>query len=131
MHHFEMPDWAIQQAVSRRGRVHVFDKPDPLKTALLVIDMQNAFLMDSVAHSPIPMARSIVPNINRLAHAVREAGGAVVWITTIVTVESLASWSVCNDDLSTPQRRQKRYEAMREGSMGQDLWTDLDVLSGD
>jgi ureidoacrylate peracid hydrolase len=131
MHHFDMPDWAIQQAVSRRGRVHVFDKPDPLRTALLVIDMQNAFLMDSVAHSPIPMARSIVPNINRIAHALREAGGLVVWITTVVTEESLIDWSVCNDDLSTPQRRQKRYEAMREGSMGQELWPDLDARPGD
>jgi ureidoacrylate peracid hydrolase len=87
--------------------------------------------MEGVAHSPIPMAREIVPAINRIARAVREAGGLVAWITTIVTEESLVDWSVCNDDLSTPERRAKRYEAMREGSIGQDLWADLDVRADD
>jgi ureidoacrylate peracid hydrolase len=131
MHAFEMPDWAVRQVCARRGRAHVFDRPDPHKTALLVVDMQNAFLMDGVAHSPIPMARKIVPNVNRLAKAVWGAGGLVVWITMVVTEESLASWSVCNDDLSTPERRQARYEAMREGSIGQELWADLEVREGD
>jgi ureidoacrylate peracid hydrolase len=131
MHRFDMPGWAIKQVCARRGRVHVFDRPDPRRTALLVIDMQNAFLMDSVAHSPIPLAREIVPNINCLADAVRQAGGLVVWITMAATEESLVSWSVCNDDLSTPERREKRYEAMREGSIGQELWAGLDVRDGD
>jgi ureidoacrylate peracid hydrolase len=131
MHRSEMPDWAIKQVCARRGRVHVFDRPDPHKTALLVIDMQNAFLMDGVAHSPIPMAREIVPNVNRIAQVMRQAGGLVVWITMVATEESLVSWSVYNDALSTPERREKRYEAMRDGSIGQELWADLDVREGD
>jgi len=131
MHPFEMPDWAVRQVCARHGRAHVFDRPDPRRTALLVVDMQNAFLMDGVAHSPIPTAREIVPNVNRLARAMRDTGGLVVWITMVVTEESLVSWSVCNDDLSTPERRQARYEAMREGSIGQELWADLDMRDGD
>ena len=131
MHRFDMPDWAVQQVCARRGRAHVFDRPNPRRTALLVVDMQNAFMMDGVAHSPIPMAREIVPQVNRIARAVRETGGLVVWITTVVTEESLVDWSVCNDDLSTPARRKKRYEAMREGSLGQDLWAGLDAQDGD
>ena len=131
MHQFAMPDWAVKQVLGRRGRAHVFDQPDPHRTALLVVDMQNAFMMDGVAHSPVPMAQEIVPNVNRIARAMRETGGLVVWITTAVTEESLVSWSVCNDDLSTPERRRKRYEAMREGSLGQDLWAGLDAREGD
>ena len=131
MHHFEMPDWAVRQVRARRGRALVFDRPDPRTTALLVVDMQNAFLMEGVAHSPIPMAREIVPNVNRIAQAVRGVGGLVVWITTVVTEESLVSWSVCNDDLSTPERREKRYQAMRDGSVGRELWADLDVREDD
>ena len=131
MHQFEMPEWAVRQVRARRGRAHVFDQPDPRRTALLVVDMQNAFMMDGIAHNPIPMAREIVPNVNRIARAMRDAGGLVVWITMIVTEESLVSWSVCNDDLSTPERREKRYQAMRDGSVGQELWADLDVREGD
>jgi ureidoacrylate peracid hydrolase len=131
MHRFDMPDWAIRQVCARRGRAHVFDRLDPRRTALLVVDMQNAFLMDGVAHNPIPMAREIVPNVNRIARAARDAGGLVVWITTIVTEESLVSWSVCNDDLSTSERRDKRYQAMRDGSIGRELWADLDVQATD
>jgi ureidoacrylate peracid hydrolase len=131
MHRFEMPDWAVRQVCARRGRALVFDRPDPRRTALLVVDMQNAFMMDGVAHSPIPMAREIVPNVNRIAAAVREAGGLVVWITMVVTEESLVDWSVCNEDLSTPERRRKRYEAMREGSIGLELWVGLDAQDGD
>jgi ureidoacrylate peracid hydrolase len=87
--------------------------------------------MDGVAHSPIPMAREIVPNINRIAQALRQAGGLVVWITMIATEESLVSWSVCNDDLSTPERREKRYAAMRDGSLGPELWAGPDARDGD
>ena len=45
------------------------------KSALVVVDMQNAFMMPGVAHSLCPMAEQIVPNINRLAQVVRETGG--------------------------------------------------------
>ena len=55
--------------------------------------MQNAFMLPEVAHSPCLMAQEIVPNINRLAQAVRDTGGTVVWIKTAYTDETLQSWS--------------------------------------
>ena len=39
------------------------------------------------------MAHEIVPNINRLAQAVRDTGGTVIWIQTAYTDETLTSWS--------------------------------------
>ena len=39
------------------------------------------------------MAHEIVPNINRLAQAVRATGGTVIWIQTAYTDETLTSWS--------------------------------------
>ena len=53
---------------------------DPRRTALIVVDLQNAFMDDAVGHAVCPMAREIVPNVNRLASVVRGAGGGVFWI---------------------------------------------------
>ena len=61
----------IDRVVARRGREHIFDDLDPAKTALVVVDMQNGFMLPEVAHAPCAMAHEIVPNINRLAQAVR------------------------------------------------------------
>ena len=71
MHKVSIPQSVIDRVVARHGREHVHDDLDPAKTALVVVDMQNAFMLPEVAHSPCLMAQEIVPNINRLA-----AGGA-------------------------------------------------------
>src|SRR3979490_3652573 len=77
-----IPRSVIGRVIARRGREFVYDNLDPRRTALLVVDMQNAFMLPGVAHSLCLMAREIVPNINRLAQALRETGGSVVWIKT-------------------------------------------------
>ena len=130
MHKFEMPRSVIDSVIARRGREHALADIDPARTALLVVDMQNGFLMDGVAHSLIPAAREIVPNINRLADALRASGGSVVWIKNTVSEESMRGWP-SYDRLATPARRQKRIDAMREGSIGHELWAELDVQADD
>src|SRR6201995_4857613 len=97
MHTLAIPQSVIDRVVARRGKEHVYEDLDPTKTALVVVDLQNAFMMPGVAHSECKMARSIVPNVNRLAQAVRTTGGKVVWIQTAFTEESLESWSVLLD----------------------------------
>jgi ureidoacrylate peracid hydrolase len=89
MHRLALPQSVIDRVVARHGREHIHDDLDPKKTALVVVDMQNAFMLPGVAHSLCPMAEKIVPNINRLALAVRAVGGTVVWIKTTYTVETL------------------------------------------
>jgi ureidoacrylate peracid hydrolase len=131
MHKIDIPQWAIERVTARRGRRHVFAEMVPARTALLVVDMQNAFLMDGVAHSLVPEAREIVPNINRLAAALRAAGGLVVWIQTAATDDAIAEWSVFHDEMMTPEARARRIAATRRGSIGYDLWSALDVKPGD
>jgi len=92
--------------------------------------MQNAFMLPGVAHSLCPMAEKIVPNINRLAQAVREVGGTVVWIKTIYTDETLKSWSSLYRMLG-PSRSVKRAEALTAKSKGHELWPALDVRRDD
>lgn len=131
MNRTEIPDWVRARVLERRGKRHVYAEMAAQSTALVVVDLQNAFMMDGVAHSLIEQARGIVPNVNRLAAALREAGGTVVWIQTAATDESFKSWSIYYDKLATPERARKRAEALKPGSLGYQLWADLDVRPGD
>jgi ureidoacrylate peracid hydrolase len=130
MHKLAIPQSVIDRVVARRGKAHVYEDLDPGKTALVVVDMQNAFMMPGVAHSECKMAPKIVPNINRLARAVRATGGRVVWIQTAFTEESLESWSAFHG-MALPARTEKRIEALSRGSKGYELWAELDVLPED
>jgi ureidoacrylate peracid hydrolase len=130
MHKIAIPQSVIDRVVARRGKALSFDGLDPRKTALVVVDMQNAFMLPGVAHSPCAEAIEIVPNINRLARALRAGGGAVAWIKTRFTQASLAEWSNYYDML-TPARVQKRIEALSPGGQGYEIWSALEQLPGD
>jgi ureidoacrylate peracid hydrolase len=130
MHQFAMPQHIVDRVVRKRGRVHAFDRVDPARTALVVIDLQNAFMMPGVAHTLCEMAPKIVPNVNRLAAALREAGGTVAWVRTTATQETLTDWSVFYD-LLAPDAKQRRVEALAEGSIGHDFWSGLDIRDAD
>ena len=130
MHTFAIPKSVIDRVIDRRGREHVYDNLDPAKSALVVVDMQNAFMLPGVAHALCPMAERIVPNINRLAQTVRDTGGTVFWIKTMFTPEARRSWSTYFEMLS-PQRVAKRIEALTADSAGHALWSGLDVRPQD
>jgi ureidoacrylate peracid hydrolase len=124
------PPSIIDRVVARRGSDHIFADLNPERTALVVIDLQYAFMDDDIGHAVCPAARDIVPNVNRLAAALRAAGGAVFWIKNTFDETCLTEWSVMQD-ISTPAMRAKRAAAMSEGTKGHDLWPALDVLPDD
>ncbi len=130
MHPLAIPSSVVDRVIERRGRAHVYDDLDPAKSALVVVDMQNAFMLPGAAHSLCPMAEKIVPNINRLAGAVRATGGTVFWIKTTFTEEALRSWSTYFE-MTTPPRVAKRIEALTADSLGHQLWSGLDVRPQD
>ena len=130
MHTLSIPQSVVDRAIARTGREHVYDDLDPAKTALVVVDMQNAFMLAGVAHALCPMAEKIVPNVNRLAEAVRATGGAVVWIKTTFTDDALRSWSTYFE-MVTPQLRARRVTALTADSKGHELWATLDVRPDD
>ena len=129
-HAIDIPQSVIDRVVARRGKAHPFDDLVPERTALIVIDMQNGFMKPGVAHALCKNAPGIVPNINRLAGALREAGGKVFWIQNTHTDDCLAAWSSMYDYLS-PQSRAKRIEAMSRGSEGHAFWAELDIRPQD
>jgi ureidoacrylate peracid hydrolase len=130
MHTLSIPQSVVDRVIARRGREHVYEDLVPSKTALVVVDMQNAFMLPGVAHALCPMAEKIVPNINRLAAAVRESGGAVIWIKTTFQEDALKNWSTYFE-MVTPQQGAKRVAALTSGSRGHELWATLDVRPDD
>ena len=130
MHKIDIPKRIVDDVVRARGREHIFDDLVPQKSALLVVDMQNAFLMKGVAHALCEEAIEIVPNINRIAAALRASGGIVVWIKNTANAESHKSWSV-RDEMDGPDRTERRNRAMSEGSIGHELWAGLDARPED
>jgi ureidoacrylate peracid hydrolase len=130
-HPFTMPADIVERVVARRGRAHAFDRLNPAQTALVVIDLQNAFMLAGVAHTLCEMAPRIVPNVNRLASALRAAGGAVAFVRTTANPETLQSWSHYYENLMTPEAARRRYAALAEGSKGHAFWSELVIAPGD
>ena len=125
-----IPDPIAERVIERRGAEHSFANVDPVRTALIVIDLQHAFMNDAVGHAVVPTARDIVPAVNRLAAAVRRNGGGVFWVQMTHDDSCLDEWSVAFE-ISTPAMREKRIAALSEGGLGHQLWPDLDVRSED
>ena len=65
-HKVKIPDYVMERIMAKRGKLNVFERFDPGRTAFLVIDMQNFYVAE------VDTAQSIVPNINKLAGVCRE-----------------------------------------------------------
>jgi ureidoacrylate peracid hydrolase len=125
-----IPDVIVERVIARRGREHSYADLDPRRTALVVIDLQHAFMNDAIGFAVVPSARDIVPAVNRLATAVRETGGGVFWIKMTHDARCLDDWSIAYE-LPTQEYRERRIAALSEGTPGHDLWPDLEVRPDD
>lgn len=74
MHAWRIEEREYARQETRRGRRFAYPDLDPLRTALVVIDMVPMHVSESA------YCRGIVPGINRLAGALRAAGGTVAWV---------------------------------------------------
>jgi ureidoacrylate peracid hydrolase len=129
MHKIAISPAALDRMTARMGKLHPFDMIEPRQTALLVIDMQNYFVKPG-HQGEIPLARDIVPNINRLAAGLRRLGGHVVWIRN-GTRDTRESWSTFHECLMTPDRRDRRYAAMDIDGDGYEFWHLNDIRPED
>src|SRR5215470_17717620 len=127
MHSVEIRKEIRERVLARRGKLHLYDKLDPKKTALLVIDMQNAFVAPG-APVEVPAAREIVPSINRLAAELRKRGVPVIWVLH----ENQPGGSDWDGFFGAfVSDRTKAAGALTAGSPMQTLWRDLDVARND
>jgi ureidoacrylate peracid hydrolase len=130
MHKTEISQETLDAAARRRGgRRYAFADIDPTKTALIVIDMQKYFMEPGMA-AEVPIAREIVPNINKLASSLRSAGGQVAWVITTFDENTFDDWSVVKDLFST-ERCQAMIENLSIGGPGHALWPEFEVNDQD
>ena len=78
-HDVGVSDFVQERLLRIRGDLRIFKDLDPARTALVIIDMQNAFLEPGGPIEVAP-ARDIVEPINRMAEGCRGLGVPVIWI---------------------------------------------------
>jgi len=116
----------VERVLARRGRLHLYDRLDAKRTALLVIDMQNAFVAPG-APIEVPGARAIVPTLNRLAAELRKRGVPVIWVLH----QNAGDWANFFDVFVKPENRARAAQALEAGSELQKPWRELDIAPAD
>ena len=129
MHRYVMPESVKDRVLRRQGKLFSHDTIETGRAALVVVDMQNYFCAEGFP-AEVPLSRGIVPNINRMARAMRAAGGTVVWVQTD-SAEALARWGKHHTYMLTPERVQKRLAGLDSAAEGFRLFGDLEALPGD
>lgn len=129
MHPYVTPQSVKDRVLRRQGRLLSHETIDAGRTGLVVVDMQNFFVAEGFGLE-VPKAREIVPNINRMAKALRAAGGTVIWIQT-TAVGALEQWGNFHKHMLTPERVEGRLAQLDEQHDGYKIYPQLEVLPAD
>lgn len=115
-------------APTRGGDGNIFQDIEPARLAHIVVDMQNGF-MEEGAPVEVPMARTIVDNINRISAAIRAGGGHNVFLRYTTPPDGGPSWS--NFMVRMGSKAQGHQEAFTPGAHYWQLWPALEVAAND
>jgi ureidoacrylate peracid hydrolase len=130
MHKIEIrPELIAQRDAARNGQPTLFGALAPERTAHVVIDMQNGFL-EPGAPTETPIAREIVPQINAISAALRDAGGTNIFVGFTTPADGLDSWS--NFYARLPEAaREAHHAAYLPGAHYREFWPALDIADDD
>jgi len=122
-------DFVKERLLQIRGDLRIFKDLDPHKTALVAIDMQNAFLEPN---GPIPVrsALEIVEPINRAAQGCRELGVPVIWIRSHHPANG-GDWRHFFDHFVRPDRREAAAAHLSADAHGSQFYSEMDVQDSD
>ena len=130
MHKIDIrPELIERLTQERNGRLHIFDEIDPARTAHVIVDLQNGF-MERGAPVEVPVAREIIPSVNAISNAVRQAGGVNAFIQFTTPTDALESWSSFYARFS-PESRKAHQEAFAPGAHYWQLWPELEMRDSD
>ncbi len=111
---------------SRTGRSPLVERLDPVRTAHLVVDMQNGFVAEG-AVVEVAEARGVVDEINRISAALRQSGGLNVFLQ--YTSPAPGVWSNFVERLG--HKAVAHLAAFERRAQAWQLCAALDVADGD
>ena len=129
MHRYVVSDGVKERVLRRMGKLESHSTIEAARTALVVVDMQNHFVAEGFP-AEIPLSREIVPVVNRVAKAIRAAGGLVVWIQTTAK-GALQHWINHHEYMLSAERREARLASLDEAAEGFRLYPALEPLPTD
>jgi ureidoacrylate peracid hydrolase len=112
-----------------RGDLRLFKDLRVEDTALVVIDMQNAFVAPG-GPIPVPASREIVPTINRMVQGCRALGVPVIWIRSHHPKLG-ADWRNFFDHFVLPERRDAAAAHLSDDAPGSHFYSEMDVRDED
>jgi ureidoacrylate peracid hydrolase len=123
MHAVTVRQEIVDRVLQRRGRYHLFDRLDPKRTALIVIDMQTVFCApDSPAE--VPASRGIVGPINGLTAELRELGVPVIWVLhSNSRIGGKSDWELFFNTIVADEVRERTLESLTAEK--QTVWSGL------
>jgi ureidoacrylate peracid hydrolase len=130
MHQVRIRQSIIERLMARRGRVHWFERLDPKRTALAVIDMQSMFC-DPGSPAEVQAARGIADSINRLTAALRAIDVPVFWVLHANQQrEGGSDWDLFFDHVvADPEIRRRTIASLAPGE--QEVWSGLHTAPQD
>jgi len=129
-----LPEELVRQSTYRRNGLAVFGEIDLCRSALLILNMQNAWLAPG---APFRVGGAVstdqlVARINAFATFVRAGGGQVAWIRTAVGQRGTPEyWSTYYDNFVEPVKSAAAVAALTPGNELHKLYADADVQPAD
>ena len=130
MHKIEIPPEIQARAIHARGREHVIEAIEPVRTAHIIVDLQNGFMAEE-APLEVPAAREIVPDVNRISAALRDAGGLIVFLRFTADPTEPQPWTTFFDTYLGARLSAIHRNAFARGAPNWQLWPALDIRPGD
>lgn len=125
----EVSDHIKERLTKIRGGLRLFTEFRPEQSALVIIDMQNAFVAPG---GPIEVAesRDLIPTINRMAQECRDLGVLVIWIRSHHP-KAGADWRNFFDHFVRPERQVAAAEALSDDHPMSHFYPEMDVRDED
>ena len=119
-HAWRIEEREYRRHEARRGRRHAFTDLAPRRTALVVVDMVPFFVEEN------EYTFGIVPNIARLAAALRAAGGTVAWV-----VPGYTEPKPVTNEFYGPETAEMFGRSGGEGPVQARIWHEFDIDPAD
>ena len=113
----------------RRKKYHWFDRIDPQRTALIVIDMQNTFC-EPGSPAEVPQSRGIIAPINAFSKELRKKGVPVIWVLHGNSQHGEKSdWELFFNNVVADDVKKRTIESLNPQK--QKVWKDLTTSDED